>query len=541
MAGGGSVRSTQKTFKPLKVSAADEERLQKQTQAIWEHRKKGEFNEAKAIATRIVSRCRYEYGERRPQILACSSVLTRILFAAGSLQEAERAQLRLLDMQRRVLGPHHVEMLRSAWWLSRIYYALHDPDSAYETWLPYVGDDTVIEQDTIAGGDQSTMTRIENSLVLLYEHEGRKEDLAAFRRHLSNEGALRPPIIDASTQPTSIKKLGLPGIIDGKMYAALADTGSELNVISQRLALEMNLVVWPLFCTFAMGNSRKISSVGCAQFEWMFQNDPFRRKYPVLVHVLPTSVFDLILGDHFLSETKVLTTERHLLEKCSFPSHKTLSLSLLDSPKRRVEGHIQRNWSDKAQRVFAVPDTGAEANFMSEKWALIWGYEIIPSRNYVQFVDGSEEPTLGHVELFWTFSGEIHRHQLLWNAELLGHGPRVGPVLSSMPIKLTFHILKECRADVVLGQDLLHISDLFNRFAEYLVFRFRYGRKPGPEHGKKYEALKPELEDDSKELERQSQWDEDTRPTATADQIQREDERRAAYKQRRKEHLERVT
>jgi hypothetical protein len=119
----------------------------------------------------------------------------------------------------------------------------------------------------------------------------------------------------------------------------------------------------------------------------------------------------------------------------------------------------------------------------------------------------------------------------------------------------------------------LNSLDVFNYFAQYLVavdstaaaydslpFGFRSGRRSARKHGttnissfqllcssitldigKKFEVLEPEFENDSRELERQTQWDEQIRPTATQEIIRLEEDQRAAYEQRRAENLSMAT
>ena len=57
-------------------------------------------------------------------------------------------------------------------------------------------------------------------------------------------------------------KQGLVGFANGSSIAAMADTGSRKNVISASYAMKLDLSIEGLPSTFAIGNSRKIQSLG---------------------------------------------------------------------------------------------------------------------------------------------------------------------------------------------------------------------------------------------------------------------------------------
>ena len=175
---------------------------------------------------------------------------------------------------------------------------------------------------------------------------------------------------------------------------------------------------------------------GTVSLHWTFADKP-KESFPILCHVIPHCTYDLILGNSFLTATKTLTEFCHRLTKCLFRVVNNIShFSFLGETCQRLHGIL----ADK-HSVLAIPDTGADRNVMSLQYALENGLKIQRGPNhcgYLQFADGSYDPTVGQVKTHWTFA-------------------------SGERIPVTFEVLKYCCSDVIIGEQILTEQNVFQK------------------------------------------------------------------------------
>jgi hypothetical protein len=76
-------------------------------------------------------------------------------------------------------------------------------------------------------------------------------------------------------------------------------------------------------------------------------------------HVLETSIYDVILGNAFLTATQTPPKYGRRITECVFSVARVFKFGFLGNECHRLEGII----GDKHE-VLAVPDTGAERNVM---------------------------------------------------------------------------------------------------------------------------------------------------------------------------------
>ena len=250
-------------------------------------------------------------------------------------------------------------------------------------------------------------------------------------------------------------KQGLVGFVNGSSKAAMADTGSRKNVMSQYYAQQLDLTIKGSPSTFEIGNTRKIQSLGRSRSSdlqqwrnglmclyrsgtvsvlWDFAENP-KETFLIVCHVLPHCTYDLILGNGFLSATKTLTEFCHRISRCLFSVVNNVShFGFLGETSQRLRGAL----ADKYP-VLAIPDTGADRNIMSLQYAVSNGFELKTGQNrcgYLQFADGSYDKTVGQVETYWTFA-------------------------SGERIPATFEVLEYCCSDVVIGDSILVEQNIF--------------------------------------------------------------------------------
>jgi hypothetical protein len=84
----------------------------------------------------------------------------------------------------------------------------------------------------------------------------------------------------------------------------------------------------------------------------VFAEDP-AKKYDLLFHVLPTCIFDVILGSAFLTATETLSKYGQRLTEYVFSIAGFFKFWFLGNRCHRLEGVLEDKYS-----VLAVPDTG---------------------------------------------------------------------------------------------------------------------------------------------------------------------------------------
>ncbi|KAL8632175.1 hypothetical protein Q9189_002085 [Teloschistes chrysophthalmus] len=206
-------------------------------------------------------------------------------------------------------------------------------------------------------------------------------------------------------------KQGVAGFLNGCSVSALADTGSRKNVISQSYCKSSKLKIKRCFGEFQLGNSHMARSIGTVSLEWAFAKDP-KEIVPIVCHVLPNCIYDLILGKVFLTATQTLSRCRDRLTQCSFSTSNNIAqFCFLGETDQRLQGTL-----GDAHNVCAVPDTGAERNVIDRDYALEKGLEIKGNdeKQYLGFADGTCQETEGRVDTHWTFSrnGRASRYSL---------------------------------------------------------------------------------------------------------------------------------
>ena len=173
---------------------------------------------------------------------------------------------------------------------------------------------------------------------------------------------------------------------------------------------------------------------------WAFAENP-TEMLDIICHVLPTCLFDLILGQDFLRATETLSIHRRRFTECSFKIVGSMHLSYVDGCSQYFRGMLA------GDMALAIPDTGADVNVMSLGYALRLGFLVnreSRNRGYLIFADGTSQYTVGQVDTTWTFE-------------------------TSEKVPVTFEVLEGCSADVILGEELLWDYNVFEKHIDSLV------------------------------------------------------------------------
>jgi len=242
--------------------------------------------------------------------------------------------------------------------------------------------------------------------------------------------------------PGGKTKRGLAGLANGFSVSAMADTGSRKNVVSAAYAAKLGLKIQGSPSSFTLGSSRQAFSIGTVSLLWSFAENP-EMTISVVCDVLPRCIYDLILGNGFLTATETLSKYRHRLTQCFFSmSNKLSAFAFLGEGCQVLEGIL----ADE-HFVLAVPDTGAERNIMSLQFVIDHDLDLREGsehRNLLQFADGSYEETVDQVDTYWTFAT----------------GER---------IPVTFEILENCCADVIIGEEICAQHNVFEDHGSSLI------------------------------------------------------------------------
>ena len=257
---------------------------------------------------------------------------------------------------------------------------------------------------------------------------------------------------------------GLEGRINGTHVFALADTGSYRNFINGAYAESLGLKSMHYTLdqrpSFVMGHGRTILAIGEIEISWQFERDS-HSSYIIVLQVLPNSIFDVMIGAKFLYETNTMAGNNHRLCRIPKPDRAMFArnINFCGSPRYYLNG-VLRAAESEPERCFALPDSGAETNVLSYKFAerMGWLTDLVPSLEsdrLLLFADGSTARSEGQLHLEWTFCYG-------WRTAFL-----------DAEHHLTFEVLSRCPVDAILGDDFLDETDAFTKHAEAFIDDFK--------------------------------------------------------------------
>jgi hypothetical protein len=151
-------------------------------------------------------------------------------------------------------------------------------------------------------------------------------------------------------------KRGLSSFVNGSRLSVLADTGAAKNIISAAYVKEREIPISFSPSSFRLGNSVNVNSIGTVTVDYAFAEEP-SNIHKLICHVLPHCVYDLILGNAFLTATETMSKFRRRLTECVFSVVNMFHLGFLGNNSLQLEGVLADMYD-----VTATPDTGAERN-----------------------------------------------------------------------------------------------------------------------------------------------------------------------------------
>lgn len=238
----------------------------------------------------------------------------------------------------------------------------------------------------------------------------------------------------------------LSGHLNKRPEYAVVDTGSQCNIMSAEYAESHRLHVAGPRQSFRLANSTLATSEGYVEADWIFEGENME-VYRLKFHVIKDLRMSLIIGSEFLKETETLSrnfnrVRRKLFSKACF----TFPVAFFKHPGSAC--HLLHGILAKRIAVQAIPDTGAGKNIMDADWARLNGFRIQSGkgeRTFLMFADKSVQRTFGTVETQWTFQDGSER-------------------------PITFQVLRNCAASVILGEEFLYKHKVFQEHSESIVY-----------------------------------------------------------------------
>ena len=330
----------------------------------------------------------------------------------------------------------------------------------------------------------------------------------------------------------------LSGRLNNRPECAVLDTGSQYNIMSAEYADWKDLHIVGPRESFTLANSTLVTSEGYVEADWGFEGED-SKIYRLKFHIIKDLHVNLLIGSDTLKETETLSRNFHRVRRMLFcKASFTFPIIFLKPPGSSCQ--LLRGILGKRIAIQAIADTGAVKNIMDADWARLNGFRVQSGkeeRTFLLFADKSVQRTLGTVKTQWTFQDG-----------------------SARPI--TFHVLHNCAAKVILGEEFLYKNKVFPQHSESMSYIESVHRPSGLFHfgvipkakkigllGRRREVPSSPLSSrrdfamaDRAELYRQDQWDAifDCGRSASRIENEAEDKRRKDHEVWRVSKLEQV-
>ena len=258
----------------------------------------------------------------------------------------------------------------------------------------------------------------------------------------------------------------IPSVVNGHFgplkFKALGDTCAMFNFMSATCATWLGLNIDTTTSKLVtIGSGDQVKTAGIVSTSYQFRDEP-ERSYPLLFHIVPNFVQDIVLGRTFLKNTETFTKKYNMLRRVKKTIVKTLRqyrLMYLGDRAPKFLGLLDGKFVD------ALADTGSNVLIMDEDFARERGLLVRRGRGYrtrLMFADGTTKMTSGMTrKVPWQFgaSEESPKHLL------------------------EFHVLKNSPAPVILNDSLLFDT---NAYEEYDAFLLDEGDEDEDEDGEAY-------------------------------------------------------
>lgn len=263
-----------------------------------------------------------------------------------------------------------------------------------------------------------------------------------------------PDVLATSPSERLIRQFEVPGYLEGALVAAVPDYGSSFDIISEELALGLNLSVdTSTNKGFFLPNGWARAFVGTVALTWSFWSETPR--YTRVFHVLANCVHPVMLGRQFLELTDTMKSNTHRIQvktlRCA--SNLPRQLFFVDSQdqgdktaRRRFLGLIN------GYPIGAFADTQSDLTIIKRSVADNLGFPVLSGAQHtteVQFIDGSTAFTTGIVRgADWCFSASLAARDT--------H-------------RLDIHVMDDLPCALILDKWMLHDNNAFTEYEDTII------------------------------------------------------------------------
>jgi hypothetical protein len=256
------------------------------------------------------------------------------------------------------------------------------------------------------------------------------------------------PILHKDDVSTPSQVFEIPSYLDQKhLTNALGDYCAKFNFMREDYALRLGLRIdRHQTRKVTIGSGKAISTAGTATTTFRFQDK--NESYPLIFHLLPNCIHNVILGKSFLKATSTFSNLKHFVGRVRQRIMKGITqhhLLYLGDSAPRFQGLINGISQE------ALADSGAKVMIMDEDYARNIGLYINSGsehRTKLRFADNSTAYTSGII------------HGVEWEFGLGEHSNRHF---------LDFYVLKNAPANVILSDTFLFGTEAFSQYNCYLV------------------------------------------------------------------------
>lgn len=275
---------------------------------------------------------------------------------------------------------------------------------------------------------------------------------------------------------------------------ASPDFGSDENAISLELTLKLGLDMEQVEDkSFRMANGKVFWCCGRTVSACGFGTESHLGPKGLMCtfYVFRTLASPLVMCMSFLERTQTLTVFRSRLVNLAISTFAVPRVLAIGNPHKRLTCSID------GEVLHAIPDSGSEVDLMSENYAQRRGLAIIPKCSRIMFADGSIGKTCGIVSARLCIGSQDVNIAEIWHtAEEVTDTPSsealdgetnrpypnqvaAGSGLANMNLSNRkvyrkvllgqFHIMKDLRTDVLIGEESLESLDVFTDHLEDIV------------------------------------------------------------------------
>lgn len=266
------------------------------------------------------------------------------------------------------------------------------------------------------------------------------------------------PLVKSPGRSREHKKtrLGLPITVHTqdtlKTVLACADTGAEVNIISDDLAKALGYTQYTQLQDkkeFALANGKIVEALGQIESICSFGVETqVTVTMTCMFYVLLKVATPVIMGMGFLEETKTMSEHRERLVQVPRPAFQALSVCSVNRPRKLLACELDH------QTVLGIPDSGSEIDLISRNYAVQRGFQIYDGEEMIEMADGSIAMTSGMVNAELAIQPSVSSTGSSWKKTI--------PMIELFLLDGMMH-------DLIVGDDSLVELEVFRNNSHALI------------------------------------------------------------------------